>query len=276
LLLGVPMAGALFSCGLISGLDQYSASDCVADCDGGADSSLIFSRDSALRDTNGNATGSEATAVDGLGDEPAAEGGTEGGEAGPEAGDAGDESDAQPPVDSGATDTGPPPVDSGGDSDSAPPDAGIGGGPSCGPAGTSVRCNANQVCCANLPAQTNSCAAPASCAANATLTCSTASDCSGSTPICCAQLSLAPDAQNDPPPKCTATRLSTSCAATCYDTPPSNALSCTYGPAAIRLCNHDADCTLDTANPQCYNFNNAPISWCASTLAGAAGGTHRP
>jgi hypothetical protein len=270
------MAGALFSCALISGLDQYSGGDCGADCDGGADSSFGFSRDSAFQDTTGNATGREATAVDVVDDQPAAEVGAEGAEAGIEAGDADNEGEGLPPVDSGSPDTGPPPVDSGVDSGSAQPDAGIGGGPSCGPAGTSVRCNANQVCCANLPAQTNSCAAPASCAANATLTCSTASDCSGIAPICCAQLSLAADAQNDPPPKCTATRLSTSCAATCLDAPPSNPLSCAYGPGVIRLCSHDADCASDTANPQCYNFNSAPISWCASTLAGAAGGTHKP
>jgi hypothetical protein len=150
-----------------------------------------------------------------------------------------------------------------------------GTGPTCGPRGATTRCNANQVCCGNLAAQTNACAS--SCAAGATLGCLTASDCPGSAPICCAQVMLAIDSAGDLPPKCLATQFSASCASACVDTAPT---SCTYI-GNVRLCSHDADCASDSTNPlaggQCWNFNNAPESWCSSATIGAAGGgVHLP
>lgn len=190
-----------------------------------------------------------------------------------------------PPVDGSSTDAPGPPIDAGTESGAGTPDAGIdagiGGGPSCGPAAGHGRCNANQVCCANLAAQMNSCAAPASCASNASLGCSNASDCSTATPICCARMSLTSDAMNNLPPKCTATALYASCAASCNDNPPSDATTCKYPPSGtgtVRLCSHDADCNSDSAlglGGGCYNFNGAPVSWCSSATAGLEG-THQP
>jgi hypothetical protein len=150
-----------------------------------------------------------------------------------------------------------------------------GTGPTCGPRGATTRCNASQVCCGNLAAQTNACAA--SCPAGATLSCLTASDCSGSAPICCAQVVLAIDSAGDLPPKCLATQFSASCASACADMAPT---SCTYL-GNVRLCSHDADCAADSANPlaggQCWNFNDAPQSWCTSAaVGGAGGGVHLP
>jgi hypothetical protein len=176
---------------------------------------------------------------------------------------------ASPPVDA-APDSVAPGVDSG------PP----GAGPTCGTLASRSRCNGNQVCCASLAAQTNACTTPASCASNATLACATASDCPASAPFCCGRMTLVPDAQNDLPPKCTATGLSASCAASCTDNPPADATTCKYPPSGtgtVRLCSHDADCTSDIAlaGAGCYNFNGAPVSWCSTSLAGVEG-THQP
>jgi hypothetical protein len=155
-------------------------------------------------------------------------------------------------------DTGPPPMT----------------GPTCGPEGTTARCYAGQVCCADLVAQTNACAA--TCAANAWLSCTTASDCPQSAPICCAQATFTSDSKNDPSPMCVATQLIASCAATCDDSPPAN--GCTFG-GTIRLCSHGADCQSDTADPlgtglanQCWNYNSAPESWCTNATVGDLGG----
>jgi hypothetical protein len=148
-----------------------------------------------------------------------------------------------------------------------------------GPKGTTFRCNANQVCCASLAAQTNACAA--TCAANASLSCTTASDCPQSTPICCAQATFTPDSKNDPSPMCVATAFYASCASTCNDSPPAS--GCTFI-GTIRLCTHDTDCQSDTANPdalglanQCWNYNSAPESWCTNAGVGnLGGGVHQP
>ena len=193
------------------------------------------------------------------------------------------------PGDSGADTWGPadaqadmasPPLDAGPDSPAPVIDSGPVTIPSCGPLASRSKCSANQVCCANLSAQTNACSSASSCAANATLACSTASDCPSSTPICCAKLSLVADALNDLPPKCTATGLSASCASSCNDSPPADATMCKYPPAGgtglVRLCSHDTDCTSDTANPSCYNFNSAPVSWCINALVSGLEGVHEP
>jgi Cellulose binding domain len=160
---------------------------------------------------------------------------------------------------------------SGGNSDSGGP----GSVTSCGSLTSRIKCSANQVCCATLPAQTNACSSPSACPATTTLACSTASDCPSSAPICCAKMTLVTDAANDLPPKCTATGLAASCASSCNDSPPANSLSCTYPPSGgtglVRLCSHDADCTSDTANNGCYNFNGAAVSWCSSSVAGLPG-----
>jgi hypothetical protein len=175
-------------------------------------------------------------------------------------------------VDAQVADVAPPP-EAGPDA-VAPVDAGV--GPSCGPLASRIRCAGNQVCCANVSAQTNACSAPGSCGSNATLTCSTASDCPSSAPICCGQLALVADAMGDLPPKCTATTLAASCAASCNDLPPSDATNCKYpssGTGTIRLCSHDTDCSSDlaTVGGGCYNFNGAPVSWCATFAAGGEG-----
>jgi hypothetical protein len=140
------------------------------------------------------------------------------------------------------------------------PDAGV--GPICGPLGTLTRCTGAQVCCANPSNETNSCAA--ACSTDATLRCSVPSDCPAAAPLCCAHLSLTGTL-----PPCTATSFSSVCAATCADSPPT---SCSFT-GTIRLCAHDSDCASDSANPLCYNFNNAPTSWCttSSTAALASG-----
>jgi hypothetical protein len=180
------------------------------------------------------------------------------------------------PTDAQPDGTSPPPVDSGPDSIAPVVDAATGPGPTCGPLASRSRCSGSQICCANLGPQTNSCTAASSCASNATLACSTASDCPGSSPICCAHMTTVPDAAGDLPPKCTATGLSASCAATCSDNPPSDATTCKYPPSGtgtVRLCSHDSDCTSDTATTGggCYNFNGAPVSWCSTALAGVEG-----
>jgi hypothetical protein len=183
------------------------------------------------------------------------------------------------PIDSGSDAPAPPPdagtdgFDGGSDTGSAPP------GATCGPKGTTVRCTANQICCANLSQQTNACAA--TCAMNASLSCATASDCPSSAPICCAQAALTPDSKNDPSPRCAETGFSAACVTTCNDLPPSS--GCTFT-GTLRLCSHDMDCTSDTADPQgaglanqCWNYNNAPESWCTSATVGSVGGgVHQP
>jgi hypothetical protein len=184
-----------------------------------------------------------------------------------------------PPADARADVSSPPEAGP----DVAPPPVDAGLGPYCGPVGNRTRCSGSQVCCGNLTTQTNSCLAPSSCAPNATLNCSSATECPSSAPICCAQLALVADPNNDLPPKCVATTLTASCvsASSCNDAPPSNGLACKYpttgNTGMVRLCNHDSDCTTDpaTIGGGCYNFNSAPISWCATAAAGSLG-VHQP
>jgi hypothetical protein len=192
-------------------------------------------------------------------------------------GDTGADTWTAPPVD--AQDVASPPIDAGPDSPAPVIDAGPVILASCGTLTSRMKCNANQVCCATLPAQTNACSSASACPANTTLACFTASDCPSSAPICCAKMTLVTDAAGDLPPKCTATGLAASCASSCNDSPPSNSLSCAFPPSGgtglVRLCSHDADCTSDTANNGCYNFNGAPLSWCSPALAGLEG-VHQP
>ncbi len=260
------------SCAAISGLDGYGVctDNCdetsrgpssVADAEVGADAPAIPD-ETTVEDSYV----SSGDVTEGLPDE------------GTEAVDTGLADVGAPPADAHPGDATPPPVvDSGVDSTAPVVDAGVPGqGPTCGPLSSRTRCSSNQVCCANLAAQTNACTASASCASIATLQCATASDCPSSTPICCAQMTLVADATMDLPPKCTATRLSASCASSCNDVPPSDGTNCKYpstGTGTVRLCSHNADCTSDTAaaGGGCYNFNGAPISWCSPLPAGLEG-----
>jgi hypothetical protein len=68
---------------------------------------------------------------------------------------------------------------------------------------------------------------------------------------------------------CVATQFSAACAATCADVPPSS--GCTFI-GTVRLCTHDADCQSDGLSNQCWNYNNAPESWCTNATAGSLGG----
>jgi hypothetical protein len=160
--------------------------------------------------------------------------------------------DASPPDGSAPADSGPdvlpPPVDAAPDADAGPPDAGL--GPHCGDAGTSTRCTAGQACCVTPATQRNACAS--SCTAADTLGCSIPSDCPAGT-TCCAHLQL-----TGALPPCGLTSFSSTCAATCAESVPSSCASA----AVVRLCVRDSDCTSDTANPMCFNFNSAPVSWC--------------
>ncbi len=264
------LAVASASCAAVAGLGDYS--ECTDDCEGESRSPSKLLDASQVPDepaVDAAATTDDLSA-------PSDDAAEEGQESAPS--DA--ELEASPaPVDAHA-DVSSPPVDAAPDSVAPVVDSGPGAGPSCGPPASRSRCNGNQVCCANLAAQTNACAAPASCASNATLACETASDCPASAPICCARMTLAPDAQNDLPPKCTATGLTASCAASCSDNPPSDPTTCKYPPSGtgtVRLCSHDADCTSDTAviGAGCYNFNGSSVSWCSTSLAGVEG-THQP
>jgi hypothetical protein len=237
------LAACAGACAALSGLDAYH--DCAEPCD--ADDGMASERPVSEEATTGPADAAS----------PAQEVSTQwtSGDA-----DAGDEDVADGPLS---------PTDAGLDvalpeaeaeAEASLPDAGV--GPTCGPLGTLTRCTAAQVCCANPSSETNSCAA--TCATNATLRCSVPSDCPASAPLCCAHLSLTGTL-----PPCTATSFSSMCAATCADNPPT---SCSFA-GTIRLCGHDSDCASDSANPLCFNFNNAPTSWCTtSSTASLANG----
>jgi hypothetical protein len=276
----VTLAGTTGACAALSGLTDYQ--ECAGDCAGAiADdaSSAETPTDSgdlaevsttppdegspqeeeASLSADGNFV--DVAGFDSAWDAPAQppEAGSPGLDAGNDAGgDAASDAGRDASIDA-ASEVGPPPA-------------------TCGPKGTTSRCYANQVCCANLAAQTNACAA--TCAANESLSCTTASDCPQSTPICCAQATFTPDSNGDPSPKCTATAFSAVCASTCNDSPP--ATGCSFV-GTIRLCTHDTDCQSDTSNPvggqanQCWNYNSAPESWCTNaTLGGVGGGVHQP
>jgi hypothetical protein len=260
------------SCAAVSGLDGYG--ECTSDC---GDASRGPSVVPDASDTADSSTTSQDTSVEET-SAPVGDASEALPEEGTQVGDTGlDGQGEPPPVDANAGDVVVPPVDAGVDAVAPVPDAGVGGGPTCGPLASRFRCNANQVCCASLAAQTNACEPSASCNANATLQCSTASDCPTSKPICCAQMSLVTDSMGDLPPKCVATALSASCASSCNDiSPPSSAASCAYT-GTVRLCSHDADCSSSAVagGAGCYNFNGAPVSWCSTSLAGLEG-THEP
>lgn len=233
------------ACAALSGLDAYHECDsCEAD-GGGSDARPAASQDATFPgDTGSPAEDVSAPPIS-----------VDGGD-----GDSGDSGDAS--VNDDAT---PSPMDSGLDAPVAdaepdaasPPDAGV--GPVCGPLGTSTRCTGTQVCCGDASAQVNTCAA--SCAADAIIRCSVPSDCPSSTPLCCGQLSV-----KGTYPPCEATSFSSVCAAACADKPPT---SCSFT-GTVRLCQHDSDCTSDSAGPLCYNFN-APISWCSTSSAASLG-----
>ena len=260
------------SCAALSGLDNFTS--CTDDCEAASKSPASVGDAAAAAVEDAPASVEETSVEDTsepYGDvmETLPEEGTERVDTGLA------DATGAPPVDAQPEDVASPPVDSGVDSMASVVDSGA--GPTCGPLSSRIRCSGGQVCCANLAPQTNSCTAASSCASNATLQCATAADCPSSAPICCAQMSLVPDALNDAPPKCTATGLSASCAATCNDNPPTDPTTCKYPPTGntglIRLCSHNSDCTSDTAltGPGCYNFNGAPISWCSGFIAGGEG-----
>ncbi len=165
-----------------------------------------------------------------------------------------------PPGDSSPADVAPS-VDAAQDAPAGSADAAL--GPTCGPLGTGNRCPANQVCCANPSTQVNTCAS--SCPAADTLACSVPTDCPGFATFCCAHLTLS----GGTPPSCTESALSASCAATCDDEPPAD--TCTFT-GTVRLCAHDQGCDFNTSGGLCFNFNNAPVSWCTTMAIGTAGG----
>lgn len=166
---------------------------------------------------------------------------------------------ALPPGDSSPADAAPP-VDAA-DAPAGPADAAL--GPTCGPLGTSNRCPANQVCCANPSTQVETCAS--SCPAADTLACSVPTDCTGFATFCCAHLTL----DGGTSPSCTEAALSASCASTCDDVAPAD--TCTFT-GTVRLCAHDQGCDFNTTGGLCFNFNNAPVSWCTTMANGVAGG----
>src|SRR5277367_91725 len=134
------------SCAALSGLDGYNA--CADDCEvstrdpstvtDAAASTEASPREDAPTPTEDT---SEPTvdASEGQLDEAS----------GP--GDTGLDGPTSPPIgDAHPEDVATPPVDAGPDAVAPIVDAGIGAGPTCGPLATNHRCNANQVCCANL------------------------------------------------------------------------------------------------------------------------------
>jgi hypothetical protein len=172
-----------------------------------------------------------------------------------------DDVSAPPPMDSGP-DVVTPPIDSGKDVETKP-EAGPGVGTTCGPLKTPNHCTTSQICCATLATQMNACAT--TCAANATIGCTNPTDCPSTAPLCCAHMTLGGNF-----PMCSVSLFASACAATCADNPPSNL--CNFNDGVIRLCAHDKDCSADTANQKCYQFNNAPEAWCTTAAIGAAGG----
>jgi hypothetical protein len=258
------LAGASGACAALDGLTDYQ--ECTSGCvgtkvDSNDSSTLEMPMDSGgPAEESATPTSDDSTPPD------------------DEAGGAVDANlnDVSPALDSGMDAPSPPDEASvmmGGDAgqDAGPPPP---TGTSCGPRGTTTHCSGSQVCCATLTSQTNACAS--TCASNATLMCSTTSDCPASKPICCGQATFAVDSMIDPPPKCAVAAFTASCASTCNDAPPT---SCTFA-GTLRLCSHDTDCASDSnalAGTQCWNFNNAPESWCTSaTVGGLGGGIHQP
>jgi len=99
-------------------------------------------------------------------------------------------------------------------------------------------CGPGEACCVDPTNHTMACAT--SCAVADTLSCLQPSDCSGSTPICCATEVR----DGGTPPHCTAASVSSRCttAASC---PSTIALNCTT-PAVVPLCATGADCAAGT------------------------------
>jgi hypothetical protein len=258
------LVGASGACAALDGLGDYQ--ECVNTCADTSAGSNDADSHVVLPTESGESTDDSAAPVEEETPPPADDEAGGGGDA--NFNDVSTPRDAEADAPGHVVEAGPDaPFDSG--MEAAPPPM---TGATCGPKGTSVRCYANQTCCANLSAQTNACAS--SCPSNASLSCATASDCPSSTPICCANVTFTADSQNDPPPKCAVTTFTATCASSCLDVPPA---SCTLLDGTIRLCTHDADCASDPLSPQCWNYNNAPESWCTSQAAGqAGGGVHQP
>jgi hypothetical protein len=258
--------GSASGCAALSGLGNYE--ECTEDCVGAG----AQTDDGPTTDLTRDSGESVADDANPVGDETPAETGEPNPPDDANVNDASSsseaESDARETPDTGVV----TPFDAGAEAEaSSPPPPPT--GPTCGPRGTSNRCTSNQVCCANLTGQTNACSSASGCGSTTTLSCATASDCPSSAAICCAAVILTPDAQNDLPPKCAVTSFSASCASACADTPPA---SCSYL-GNVRLCSHDADCQSDLLSNQCWNYNNAPESWCTSQAAGqGGGGVHQP
>jgi hypothetical protein len=267
----VALVSTMGACAALSGLGDYE--QCAVSCGEASSGEGASSPDASMHPRDASAGRDAPRSVDtGVpGEEPSSVEASSGEEtSAPESGEVG-------PMPSDATTPEGAPADVAPVEAAPPPDAGIGS--TCGPKGTTTRCNASQVCCANLAAQTNTCAA--TCAMNATLTCQLPSDCPGSAPLCCAHVTFTTDSNNDPSPKCAATAFSAACAASCNDLPPAN--GCTFT-GIIRLCKHDGDCMSDTSNAggygqdnQCWNYNGAPESWCTNATVGMfGGGVHQP
>jgi hypothetical protein len=270
---GVALAIASGACGSLSGLSEYR--ECPNDC-----SEIDANTFDGPRSTTADGSPSDSEEEEGEGQNIDA--------AYPPDSTSGDEepvdawtADAATDAETGAGDDSATDAATGAAADAATDgavDAGVppSTGATCGPKGTAVRCNASQICCGDLSAETNSCTAPSGCSSNASLSCAKASDCPGAAPICCAHVTLS----GGTAPACTASAYYASCAATCKDNPPAN--GCTFN-GIVRLCSSDSDCQSDTANPlglgaanECWNYNNTPESFCTSAVVGQnSGGVHQ-
>jgi hypothetical protein len=126
----------------------------------------------------------------------------------------------------------------GGPSDAAATEGGITGCPS-------NACPASQTCCADLTTDLSYCAD--SCPSADTIACEGPSDCSGTTPDCCATDQLDGMDAGESFPHCYTESLTTSCVAKCVS---NIQVTCT-SKETLHVCAATTDCAGDTANPNC-------------------------
>ena len=177
------------------------------------------------------------------------------------------DNDAGQTVDGGGSD-GTPSNDSGGGSDGngggsdasdarPPQDSGSSsdGGVQCG----NSQCALPNVCCAVLSDGGGSLSCQASCPdGGGQIQCDGPQQCTGGTPICCADLKIGPGQ----PPQCPFQSVTSQCTAACTT---QIVFSCP-GTDKVRLCHASADCASDVANPTCCEFNGGgqKATFCAS------------
>ena len=127
-----------------------------------------------------------------------------------------------------------------------------------------VACPGSEVCCADLATDTAVC--NASCPAADTIACVGPSDCSGSTPDCCATDVLDGMDAGESFPHCYTASLTTTCVAKCVS---SIQISCN-ATETLHVCQANADCSGDTANPNCCVVAGYHV--CVSNLLKGLGG----